>query len=187
STKRLRTTICMTRPAMAMDAPASTSARVRGMRLISSTSSARPSAPPARSEASDTSLTPTNRLTAARTTEIAKAMMSAGTKNRMGRNEEKENPAARRSRAAIETAPPSPPGEGGAADRGMRGSGRSAVEAVQHLVEQQHHALIAVHGDIGGLRVEINDVALLGGGGLVERFVIQQRRGGARGLAGAGG
>jgi hypothetical protein len=79
STKRLRTIICMTRPEIAIEAPARTSATVRGMRLMRRTSPGRPSQPPDSKDASETSLTPTKRLTIARAIVMIIPAISAGT------------------------------------------------------------------------------------------------------------
>lgn len=62
STKRFRTSICMMRPAIAIELLTRISASVRGMRLTSSTRSASALVSGAKSVASDTLLTPTNRL-----------------------------------------------------------------------------------------------------------------------------
>lgn len=67
STKRLRTSICMMSPAIAIELPASISASVRGMRLTSSTRSASALVSGEKSVASETLLTPTNRLAMAST------------------------------------------------------------------------------------------------------------------------
>ncbi|MNL40415.1 hypothetical protein D3C87_1627600 [compost metagenome] len=75
STKRLRTSICMMRPAIAIELPASMSASVRGMRLTRSTRSASALVSGAKSVASETLLTPTNRLTIASVSARRRARM----------------------------------------------------------------------------------------------------------------
>src|SRR5690606_31883127 len=161
STKRLRTTICITSPAMAMAAPASTSASVRGTRLATKISIARGSALPESSAKGETSLTPMKRLTTARMTVARKARSNERTGGGLpGAGSGQASLAPHHGGRGSDTlfAGPAPPrGEG---RKGCDAPGALALEAGQHLVEQQHHALVAMHRDIGRLRVEIDQMAV---------------------------
>src|SRR5690606_34013659 len=164
STNLLRTSICMISPAMPSEAPASSSATVRGARLAASRKAAVPSAPPASNDAGVTSETPTKRLTSV--SPASSTPSSAPTQVRRGRTGARA-PAAGVARVATCSG-------GSARDR-------------EHVVDHQLRRRDAAEDDVPGDRVQVDDLVLLVGRGAVHDLVVEDGRGGLCALGAGGG
>src|SRR5690606_190911 len=161
-----RTSICMMRPAIPSDAPTSSTARVRGTRLTTNRKAELLAGLPSRSASGETSETPTKRLVAARMTRATP--ISTPTHVRGGRT-----------RA----------GALGVACAVSVTTAEARARSLRDLQDVVDHHLgrldSAVH-DVPGGRVEVDDVVILEGRGLVDDVVVEDLCGCCALFGGAG-